>query len=608
MFQQQSPLKKLFNVQSCRYKPQVVSQGLGNLYQKGTKNQIPLKSIFYEIEIIDSLAFVCLAQNYINSSSLTIETEFFFSISDNACFYEFIAIIDQQTMIGQVKEKQEAKAEYEQNKAKGNMVAYSEINKEVQDVIKVNIGNVPPNTPITIKFGYLQELDICLNKFWKLLIPATLSPRYTPETQFANLLDMEIEDLQNINLPQISQGYEWTIKIILSSMTEVSFIRSPSHEISAFSLDNINCKYQIQFKNQNEIPNKDFTLLFGNKSLGKTNISLAQNNEEETPYCAMISCMPEFNNSSNEDAYEAFLKNRVKNNYEVNLMSAKGEYIFLLDRSGSMSGNRIKMATTALKFFIKSLPPDSYFNIIGFGSTYEKLYEKSSKTNENLITSCLVNISKTEANLGGTEIYNPLKVALDSTKIDHYPKNIFILTDGDVSNVVSVLSLIAEFNDLCRIYTIGVGNGCSREIIVEGAKLGKGKHEFIAENEDMNEKIINLLEDSITPFLSNFQMVYDKTLIEIVAPLPESINFIRKNEDLKIFAFMNKKFAQQKQTKIQLEYFESISGQTHTQNIDICLNDLVIQKDYLHKYGAFQVIKRIQRNLNYEKNFESAFI
>ena len=65
--------------------------------------------------------------------------------------------------------------------------------------------------------------------------------------------------------------------------------------------------------------------------------------------------------------------------------------------------------------------------------------------------------------------------------------------------------------------SIQLGDGCSSEVIIEGAKSGKGKHEFIAENEDMNEKIIGLLEDSITPFLSSFQMTYDKNLIDIVA-------------------------------------------------------------------------------------------
>ena len=596
---QNDQLKKLFNIQKNIYKPQISHQ-VGILYQKGTKNSIPLKSISYDIEIIESLAFINLTQNYFNSSPNNIETEFFFSISDNACFYQFQAEIDGQIMVGQVKEREEARAEYEQNKAKGNIVAYSETNKEVQDVMKINIGNVPPNKPIQISFGYLQELDICLNKFWKLLIPATLTPRYQSNPN-QNLLNI---DNFNPNFYQEKSGYEWTIKVLINSMTELSFIRSPSHEINAYSLDNLNTKFQIQFKNK-EIPNKDFTLLFRNKSLNQTKISLAHSNEEENPYCAMINFMPDFNPCSDEDAYLAFQKNSAKSNYEVNLMNAKGEFIFLLDRSGSMEGKRIEMAREALKLFVRSLPPDSYFNVIGFGSSIDSLYNASSKTNEKLVESCLASISSIQADLGGTDIYNPLRTALTTSKIDQYPKNIFILTDGDVSNVVKILSLISEYNDVGRVYTIGVGNGCSREIIIEGAKLGKGQHQFIAENENMNEKIIGLLEDSITPFLSDLNLNYDKSLINIIVPTPESINFIRKNEELKIFVFLNKSFNQKKQTNLTLKYYDSTLKKEISKDIQIQLHDSLIQNDYLHKYGAFQMIQRIQRNLTYERNLES---
>lgn len=46
-----------------------------------------------------------------------------------------------------------------------------------------------------------------------------------------------------------------------------------------------------------------------------------------------------------------------------------------------MSGLTIKKAIEALILFIKSLPKDTYFNIVSFGSHSEKLFPKSVKYN-----------------------------------------------------------------------------------------------------------------------------------------------------------------------------------------------------------------------------------
>ncbi len=47
-------------------------------------------------------------------------------------------------------------------------------------------------------------------------------------------------------------------------------------------------------------------------------------------------------------------------------------FIFIVDRSGSMRGyNRLVIAKEAMNLFVKSLPIDCSFSMIGFGCKYE---------------------------------------------------------------------------------------------------------------------------------------------------------------------------------------------------------------------------------------------
>ena len=64
-------------------------------------------------------------------------------------------------------------------------------------------------------------------------------------------------------------------------------------------------------------------------------------------------------------------------------------FIFLLDQSGSMEGESIKISCNSLKIFLQSIPKGSYYQIIGFGSTYKKYSEKPLSYIENNIQSSL---------------------------------------------------------------------------------------------------------------------------------------------------------------------------------------------------------------------------
>lgn len=54
------------------------------------------------------------------------------------------------------------------------------------------------------------------------------------------------------------------------------------------------------------------------------------------------------------------------------------EMIFIVDRSGSMSGSRIEQVKNTLQIFLRSLSEGTMFNIIGFGSSTQHLFKEGS--------------------------------------------------------------------------------------------------------------------------------------------------------------------------------------------------------------------------------------
>ena len=96
--------------------------------------------------------------------------------------------------------------------------------------------------------------------------------------------------------------------------------------------------------------------------------------------------------------------------YEENIINeTPGLFIFLIDQSGSMGGKAIELVRKALLLFIQSLPKESYFQLIGFGSNYKKYNQEPVIYNKENIEKIINIINGLNANLGGTDISSPLR-------------------------------------------------------------------------------------------------------------------------------------------------------------------------------------------------------
>ena len=69
-------------------------------------------------------------------------------------------------------------------------------------------------------------------------------------------------------------------------------------------------------------------------------------------------------------------------------------------------------------------------------------------------------ISKYEADMGGTEILMPLSVAIDTLSEYSKETRVFLLNDGQVDNREKVIAYALTGKDNIRIHTFGIGSGC----------------------------------------------------------------------------------------------------------------------------------------------------
>jgi uncharacterized protein with von Willebrand factor type A (vWA) domain len=98
-----------------------------------------------------------------------------------------------------------------------------------------------------------------------------------------------------------------------------------------------------------------------------------------------------------------------------NREKARGEYIFVVDRSGSMQGDRMEMTKEVLMQVLDLLPKDSLFQIISFGTHYTQMFQDhSERSDPETIKAAKQRISEFSANYGGTEVYFPLEHALNA--------------------------------------------------------------------------------------------------------------------------------------------------------------------------------------------------
>jgi uncharacterized protein YegL/DNA-binding MarR family transcriptional regulator len=196
------------------------------------------------------------------------------------------------------------------------------------------------------------------------------------------------------------------------------------------------------------------------------------------------------------------------------------DIIFVLDKSGSMSGEKIQQLKEAFNEIINQLPEQDSFNLIMFDQTIKKYKEELIAVSEENKSDAVNYINGIQAG-GSTNINEALTTALDMFKITETKVPIIVmLTDGlptaGVTNTQTIRENIKNENTAgVAIFCLGFGFDVDFEFLKAMALENYGIAIRIYEGEDASEQITNFYETISTPLLKGLKFSYSDGAYEI---------------------------------------------------------------------------------------------
>jgi len=178
----------------------------------------------------------------------------------------------------------------------------------------------------------------------------------------------------------------------------------------------------------------------------------------------------------------------------------------LLDCSGSMQGDSIEEARRALALSLRALSEGDTFNIVRFGSSYESLWKTPQRFDQKHLDEATKYAQDSYANLGGTEILEPLKAIFGASLEGERSRQVLLLTDGEVSNEDAVIALCQDHRSTSRVFTFGIGAGASEHLVRGVARASRGAAEFIYPGERVEPKVLRMVGRISTPAYRNVSM------------------------------------------------------------------------------------------------------
>jgi Ca-activated chloride channel family protein len=203
------------------------------------------------------------------------------------------------------------------------------------------------------------------------------------------------------------------------------------------------------------------------------------------------------------------------------------DVVFVLDTSGSMAGDKIEQARSALVYCLKNLGPRDRFNIVSFGTDVETYAEKLTPSDAGTVAKAVSFARDLEA-CGGTNIDGALQAAFGQreTRGSETQGRLFLvvfLTDGKPTvgerNPRTIRRHVRDWNrKKDRLFVFGVGDDVDPGLLDGLVQDHRGASEYVRPGEDLELKLTAFYDKTAGPVLANVKVDFGRATAKNLHP------------------------------------------------------------------------------------------
>lgn len=414
-------------------------------------------------DINDQVATVQIAQTFQNITSRTLETQFVFPLPEDAAINGLTLVVDGQELTGELKAREEARKIYEEIVRRQRDPALLEYMG--RGVFKTSVFPIPAGKSRRVEIRYTQLLK-----------------------NDNGLVDFTLPLGNARHCRKAVKKMKVTVRI--KCKDELKNVYSPTHD---FKINQPNDhKATCTLSLTNVLAPDDVRLLYGirGNEFGMNLVTFKPDGDEQGYFLLLASP-------------------KVKAKKKAAIPKT---VMFVVDRSGSMAGQKLEQAKASLRYMINSLGPKDTFNIVSYSSEVESFKPEIELVNPDSIKEAMGFVDDLYSG-GGTNIDQALTTTLQQLTDKQRPNYVLFFTDGlptvgqvQESRIASSASKANKAN--ARIFSFGVGFDVNSRLLDRLSRDQRGTSVYVKPEENIEIAATNLFRKVSSPAMTSVDVQF----------------------------------------------------------------------------------------------------